>query len=104
MDLLTSVIVLAVTAESLQPGGAVRPVPARPALAPPLPVEVCPALAVVGAHVGAALYGAVTTVPSRHTETGPVLALTVLLAPDNHHHDGEGGEGGSAHLASQSLF
>ena len=80
--LLTSVIVLSVTAERLQPGGAVRPVPACRALTAPLPVEVCPALAVVAAHVGTSLNGAVTSIPAGDTEAGPVLALSVLLAPD----------------------
>ena len=77
----TSVIVLAVTAGGLQPGGAVLPVPAGRTLAAPGPVEVCPALPVVAAHVGATFQGAVAPIPAGHTETGPVLTLAVLLAP-----------------------
>ena len=79
--LLTSVIVLAVTAGGLQPGGAVLAVPAGGALASPGPVEVGPALPVVAAHVGAAFQGAVAPIPAGHTETGPVLTLAVLLTP-----------------------
>ena len=92
MDLLTSVIVLAVTAGGLQPGGAVLSVPARSTLAAPGAVEVSPALAVVAAHVRAALQRAVPAVPSGDTETGPVLTLAVLLTPNHHHHHHHPGE------------
>ena len=36
--------------------------------------------AVVGAHAGAALDGAVPPVPARHTEARPVLTLAMQLA------------------------
>ena len=81
MKLLTSIIVLPITAGGLQPGGAVLAVPAGRTLAAPGAVEVCPALPVVAAHGGAALQCAVTSIPAGDAETGPVLTLTVLLTP-----------------------
>ena len=77
----TSVIVEAVPALSLEPGGAVGAVPARLALAAPLAGEGGATRAVAGARGGAALDGAVPPVPARHAETRAVLTLAVQRAP-----------------------
>ena len=104
--LLTSVIVLAVTAGGLQPGGAVLAVPAGGALASPGSVEVGPALAVVAAHGGTAFQRAVAPIPAGDTETGPVLTLAVLLTPEHRHlsEDHRLPQSPESYLASQSLF
>ena len=69
-------------------------------------MEVGPALAVVAAHVGAALQGAVPSIPAGDTETGPVLTLAVLLTPEHRHlsEDHRLPLSPQSYLASQSLF
>ena len=44
-------------------------------------MEVAPALAVAGALCRASLDGAVATIPARHTQASPVLALSVQFTP-----------------------
>ena len=102
----TSVIVLAVTAGGLQPGGAVLPVPAWRTLAAPGPVKVGPALAVVAAHPRTALQCAVPPIPAGDAETGAVLTLAVLLTPEHQQvsHLTSSGLQSESYLASQSLF
>ena len=104
MKCLTSVIVLAITAGGLQPGGAVLSVPAGRTLAAPGAVEVCPALAVVAAHVGTSFQGAVPPVPAGDAETGPVLTLAVLLTPEHRQLSLGQLQSSQPYLASQSLF
>ena len=67
-------------------------------------MEVSPALAVVAAHVRAALQGAVAPVPAGDTETGAVLTLAVLLTPEHHHLSLGQLQGSQPYLGSQSLF
>ena len=67
----TAIVVRPVPALGLEPGGAVRAVPAGRALAGPDPVEIRPAVAVLGAAARAAFYRAVASVPASHTQTRP---------------------------------
>lgn len=80
---ITFVVVSTVVTVLLEEDAAVAPIPAVGAATLPETVCVDAALTVTRARVGAALLRAVLPVPSRHTQTRPVLALAVFVTPDH---------------------
>ena len=77
---LTSIIIQSIITVRLQPGGAILSVPSGVTFTSPVSAPLGHAVSIVGAHVGAALDGAVTPIPTSHTQTSSVLTLTVKLA------------------------